>query len=88
MKRILLFLITNIAVIFILSIVLRLLGVDRILDESGTNLDMYSLLIFSAVFGMGGALISLMISKWMAKRLTGAKVITDPRSSTEIWLVD
>jgi heat shock protein HtpX len=88
MKRILLFLITNIAVIFILSIVLRLLGVDRILDESGTNLDMYSLLIFAAVFGMGGALISLMISKWMAKRLTGAKVITDPRSSTEIWLVD
>jgi heat shock protein HtpX len=88
MKRILLFLITNIAVIFILSIVLRLLGVDRILDESGTNLDMYSLLIFSAVFGMGGALISLMISKWMAKRMTGAKVITDPRSSTEIWLVD
>lgn len=88
MKRILLFLVTNIAVIFILSIVLRLLGVDRILDESGTNLNMYNLLIFAAVFGMGGALISLMISKWMAKRLTGAKVITNPRSSTEIWLVD
>jgi len=83
-----LFLLTNIAVIFILSIVLRLLGVDRILDESGTNLNMYNLLIFAAVFGMGGALISLMISKWMAKRLTGAKVITSPRSSTEIWLVD
>jgi len=87
-KRILLFLVTNIAVILILSIVLRLLGVDRILDESGTNLNMYNLLIFAAVFGMGGALISLMISKWTAKRLTGAQVITNPRSSTEIWLVD
>jgi len=88
MKRIMLFLLTNIAVIFILSIVLRLLGVDRILDESGTNLNMYNLLIFAAVFGMGGALISLAISKWTAKRLTGAKVIISPRSSTEIWLVD
>ncbi len=53
MKRIMLFLLTNIAVIFILSIVLRLLGVDRILDESGTNLNMYNLLIFAAVFGYG-----------------------------------
>jgi len=78
MKRIMLFLLTNIAVIFILSIVLRLFGVDRILDESGTNLNMYNLLIFAAVFGMGGALISLAISKWTAKRLTGAKVITSP----------
>jgi len=88
MKRILLFLLTNIAVIFILSIVLRLLGVDRILDESGTNLNMYNLLIFAAVFGMGGALISLAMSKWTAKRLTGAQVITEPRSSAEIWLVN
>ncbi|PKN70144.1 MAG: protease HtpX [Deltaproteobacteria bacterium HGW-Deltaproteobacteria-12] len=88
MKRILLFLLTNIAVMIILSIVLRLLGVDRILDESGTNLNMYNLLIFAAVFGMGGALISLMISKWTAKRLTGAQVIKNPRSAAEIWLVD
>ena len=83
-----LFLLTNIAVMIILSIVLRLLGVDRILDESGTNLNMYNLLIFAAVFGMGGALISLMISKWTAKRLTGAQVIKNPRSAAEIWLVD
>jgi heat shock protein HtpX len=88
MKRILLFLLTNIAVMIILSIVLRLLGVDRILDESGTNLNMYNLLIFAAVFGMGGALLSLMISKWTAKRLTGAQVIKNPRSAAEIWLVD
>lgn len=88
MKRIFLFLMTNIAVLVILFIVLRLLGVDTILDESGTNLNMYNLLIFAAVFGFGGAFISLAISKWMAKRMTGAKVITSPRSSAEIWLVD
>ncbi|HDQ03088.1 MAG TPA: protease HtpX, partial [Deltaproteobacteria bacterium] len=88
MKRVFLFLVTNIAVLAVLFIVLRLLGVDTILDESGTGLNMYNLLIFSAVFGFGGSFISLAISKWMAKRLTGAKVITNPRSSTEIWLVD
>ncbi len=88
MKRILLFLLTNIAVLVVLSIVLRLLGVDRILDESGTNLNMYNLLIFAAVFGFGGSLISLAMSKWMAKRLTGAQVIASPRNTAEIWLVD
>lgn len=88
MKRVFLFLVTNIAVLVVLFIVLRLLGVDTILDESGTGLNMYNLLVFSAVFGFGGSFISLAISKWMAKRLTGAKVITNPRSSTEIWLVD
>jgi heat shock protein HtpX len=88
MKRILLFLATNIAVLVVLSIVMRLLGVDRILNESGTGLNMYNLLIFSAVFGFGGSFISLAISKWMAKRMMGAKVITNPRSAAEIWLVD
>jgi heat shock protein HtpX len=88
MKRILLFLLTNIAVLVVLSIVLRLLGVDRILDESGTNLNMYNLLIFAAVFGFGGSLISLAMSKWMAKRLTGAQVIASPRNTAEIWLVE
>ena len=88
MKRVFLFLVTNIAVLAVLFIVLRLLGVDTILDESGTGLNMFNLLVFSAVFGFGGSFISLAISKWMAKRLTGAKVITNPRSSTEIWLVD
>ena len=88
MKRILLFLATNIAVLVVLSIVLRLLGVDRILDESGMNLNMVNLLVFAAVFGFGGAFISLPMSKWMAKRMMGAQVITNPQSATETWLVD
>ncbi|MBN1470427.1 MAG: protease HtpX [Syntrophaceae bacterium] len=88
MKRILLFLATNIAVLVVLSIVLRLLGVDRILDESGTGLNIYNLLVFSAVFGFGGSFISLAMSKWMAKRMMGAQVITNPRSQSEIWLVE
>ncbi len=88
MKRIFLFLVTNIAVLVILSIVLSLLGVDSILDRTGTGLNMYNLLVFAAVFGFGGSFISLAISKWTAKRMMGAQVITDPRSATEIWLVD
>ena len=88
MKRILLFLVTNIAVMVVLSIVLRLLGVDRILDESGTGLNMYNLLIFAAIFGFGGSFISLAMSKWMAKRMMGAEVITNPRSDAETWLVN
>lgn len=87
MKRIFLFLMTNIAVLAVLGIVLRLLGVDRILDESGSGLNYQSLLIFSAVFGFGGAFISLAISKWMAKRSTGARVITTPSNDTEAWLL-
>lgn len=88
MKRILLFLGTNLAVIVVLGIVLRLLGVERILDQQGVGLDYGALLIFAAVFGMGGSFISLAISKWMALRATGAKVIERPRNETEAWLVD
>jgi len=87
MKRVLLFLATNLAIILVLGIVLSLLGVGRILDEQGVGLDMYNLLIFAAVFGFGGSFISLAISKWTAKRLTGAQVITTPRSEIEGWLV-
>jgi heat shock protein HtpX len=87
MKRVLLFVATNLAIIVVLSIVLSLLGVDRILDEQGVGLDMKSLLIFAAVFGMGGSFISLAISKWTAKRMTGAQVITTPRNEVEGWLV-
>jgi heat shock protein HtpX len=83
MKRVFLFLITNIAVLVVLSIVLRLLGIERILDEQGVGLDYRNLLAFSAVFGMGGSFISLLISKWMAKRATGARVITEPRDAYE-----
>lgn len=86
-KRIFLFLATNLAVLLVLSIVLRLLGVDRILDESGTNINFESLLILSVVIGFGGSFISLAMSKWMAKRSTGARVITQPANATESWLI-
>lgn len=87
MKRVVLFLATNIAILLVLSVTLRLLGVERILDERGTGLDLNALLVFSAVIGFGGAFISLAISKWMAKRSTGARVITQPRNATEQWLL-
>ena len=88
MKRILLFVLTNIAILLVLSVTLRLLGVDRILNEQGTGLDIQSLLVFSAVIGFGGSFISLLMSKWLAKRGTGAHVIEVPANPTERWLVD
>ena len=86
MKRIFLFILTNLAVILILSIVLNLLGIDRVLDAQGIDLDLRSLLAFAAVFGFGGSLISLAMSKWTAKRMTGAEVISSPRNPDEAWL--
>ncbi|HUG97778.1 MAG TPA: protease HtpX [Gammaproteobacteria bacterium] len=88
MKRVFLFLVTNIAVLVVLAVVLRLLGVDRILDEQGVDLNLGALLVFAAVFGFGGSFISLAISKWSAKRMTGAKVITQPSGPVETWLFD
>jgi heat shock protein HtpX len=88
MKRIVLFVATNLAIILVLNITLRLLGIERILDEQGAGLDLNSLLIFAAVIGFGGALLSLALSKWTAKRLTGAVVIEQPRDPAERWLVD
>jgi heat shock protein HtpX len=88
MKRIFLFLATNLAVVFVLSITLRLLGVDRILDEQGTGLNLTNLLIFSAVFGFAGSFISLAISKWSAKRAMGVRVIDQPHNAHETWLID
>ncbi|MDR4515210.1 protease HtpX [Nitrosomonas sp.] len=87
MKRIFLFLATNLAIVIVLSVTLRLLGFERILDEQGTGLDLNSLLLFAAVFGFGGSFISLAMSKWTAKRLTGAQVIEMPRNAQEHWLV-
>jgi len=87
MKRIVLFLITNLAIVLVLGISLRLLGVESLLDARGVGLDMRSLLVFALVFGMGGSFISLAMSKWTAKRLTGAQVIERPRNDAEIWLV-
>ena len=87
MKRVGLFLMTNLAIIVVLSITLRVLGVERILDEQGVGLDINSLLIFAAVFGFGGSFISLAMSKWTAKRFTGAEVIEQPRNANEQWLL-
>lgn len=88
MKRIFLFLITNLAILLVLSITLRLLGVDRILDAEGSGIDFNSLLIMAGVIGFGGSLISLAMSKWSAKRMTGAVVIEQPSDPTERWLVE
>jgi len=87
MKRVLLFLVTNLAVLFVLSITLQVLGVDRMLAETG-GMNMGGLLIMAAVLGMGGAFVSLAISKWMAKRAMGARVIEQPQTETEKWLVE
>jgi heat shock protein HtpX len=83
MKRIFLFLVTNIAVLVVLAIVARLLGVDRVAPGQYG-----ALLVFAAIFGMGGSFISLAISKWSAKRAMGVRVITEPRGDAEQWLVN
>lgn len=85
MKRIVLFLGTNLAIVLVLSVTLRLLGVEPYLNQQGLNLG--SLLIFAAVFGMGGSFISLALSKWMAKRMMGARVIEQPQTPMEHWLL-
>ena len=88
MKRIFYFLATNIAIIFILSIVLNILGVNSLLAENNVDLNISSLLIFATVIGFGGAFISLVISKWMAKKLSGAVVITKAKDNQQQWLLD
>ena len=86
-KRVVLFLITNLAIVLVLGLVLNLLGVGSMLDQQGIGLDLGNLIVFAAVFGFGGSFISLAISKWTAKRLTGAHVITSPSNEVEAWLV-
>lgn len=88
MKRVFLFLATNIAIMVVLSITLSIFGFQGYLDQNGVDLNMKSLVIFAGVFGMGGAFISLAISKWTAKRMTGAQVIESPSNETERWLVE
>src|SRR3982751_3828537 len=85
-KRIGLFIATNLAVVLLLSIVCRVLGIDQWAAQRGMGLT--GLIVFASLFGMGGAFLSLAISKWMAKMSTGAKVITSPANETERWLVD
>jgi heat shock protein HtpX len=86
MKRIFYFLLTNLAILLVLSITMRLLGVEPFLNANGLNLN--SLLIFAAVMGFGGAFISLSISKWSAKQMSGAVTIETPKTPDEIWLLD
>jgi len=85
MKRIFYFLATNLAIMLVLSVSMRLLGVEPYLNANG--LDLSNLLAFAAIMGFGGAFISLAMSKWSAKRMSGAVVIEEPRTPTEIWLV-
>ncbi len=87
MKRIFLFVVTNLAVVFVINITLRLLGVDRWLNETG-GINFTALLVLSAVIGFAGSLVSLAMSKWSAKRMVGAQVIENPIDPTERWLVD
>ncbi len=87
MRRIALFIATNLAVLLLLSIVCRIFGIDQMAAARGYG-GMGGLLAFAAVFGMGGAFISLALSKWIAKRSTGARVITQPQNETERWLLD
>ena len=88
MKRIVLFLLTNIAVLFVLSIVFNLLSASGVLGPYGNPDNLGGLLVFAAIFGMGGAFISLAISKWMALMSTGGQVIKDPETPQERWLKD
>jgi heat shock protein HtpX len=88
MKRIFLFAATNVAVLAVIFVVLNLLGVEQVLRNNGTELDLGALLVFSAVVGFSGSLISLAMSKWIAKMSTGARVIDTPRNAAESWLLN
>ena len=89
-NRILLFLLTNLAILLVLSVVMKFFGLENLMANTfgGTGINLTGLLIFSAAFGFGGSFISLFISKWMAKRATGAKVIESPSNEDERWLVN
>ena len=87
MKRIGLFLLTNIAVLAVISIIFSVFGIGNVLDEQGVDLNLRALLIYSAVIGFTGSFISLALSKWMAKRQTGAKIINDATDPDSQWLV-
>ncbi len=87
MMRILLFVATNLAVVLVASITLSLFGFNGFMAANGVDLDLGSLLVFCAVFGFAGSLISLFISKWMAKMSTGTQIISQPRTRHEQWLL-
>ena len=87
MRRIVLFVLTNLAVIALLSIIVKLFGIDTYTYRNG-GINLQGILVMSAVIGFGGSIISLLMSKWVAKWQTGAHVITSPSNPTESWLVD
>ena len=86
--RILLFLATNLAVVLLASITFRVLGLEQFMYNQGVGMNMTGMLIFAAVFGMGGSFVSLLMSKWIAKRSTHAKVIDQPAFCLSLWLID
>jgi heat shock protein HtpX len=86
--RIFLFMATNVAVLVLVTIIMSLFGVEQYFQQQGVPINLTGLLIFCALFGMIGSFISLAMSKWLAKRGTGAKVITEAGNQTERWLVD
>jgi heat shock protein HtpX len=86
MNRILLFVLTNFAILIVASFTLRLLGLEPWLNQQGINFN--SLLVFGALLGFGGAFFSLAISKWMAKKMLGVQVIGQPRNEPETWLLE
>ena len=86
--RILLFLVTNLAVMVLVSVIFNMLGLEGILTNNGVDLNLSSLLVFCGLFGMSGSLISLLLSKFMAKRGTGTQLIENPRNQEERWLID
>ena len=88
MTRIFLFLATNIAILALISITFRILGIGGLLAENGVDLNLYALLVMSVVIGFGGSFISLAISKWSAKRAMGVQVIESPTQPQEKWLVE
>ena len=85
--RILLFLATNLAVLVLVSVIFNLLGLEGILTNNGVDLNLSSLLVFCGLFGMSGSLISLLLSKFMAKRGTGTRIIESPQNKDEEWLL-
>ncbi|MBC7212758.1 MAG: protease HtpX, partial [Pseudomonas sp.] len=87
MMRILLFVATNLAVVLVASITLSLFGFNGFMAANGVDLNLGQLLVFCAVFGFAGSLVSLFISKWMAKMTTGTQIITQPRTRHEQWLL-
>ena len=88
MTRLFLFIATNLAIVFLISITFQILGIDGLLMANGVDMNLNALLVMSAVIGFGGSFISLAISKWSAKRSMGVQVITSPSNPQENWLIE